>query len=169
MCFLNKYYRVDNEVVNVQLWDTAGQERFRAITSQYYRGISGCVIVYDVTRPNSFESVKVWLDEVRQGVGDATNIQYLLIGNKKDLVDEIVVPTSEGLKFAEQNHMAFMETSALDGTNCMKALQILMQDIHSVNSRNVLEGATPHKAHPTPDGLVLVDQPPQRKEDDCPC
>jgi len=168
--FFNKYYRVDNEIVNVQLWDTAGQERFRAITSQYYRGISGCVIVYDVTRPSSFESVKVWLEEVRQVVGDPgqSNIQYLLIGNKTDLVDEIVVPTSEGLKFAQQNQMAFMETSALDGSNCMKALQILMQDIHAVNSRNVLEGGqantTSHSA------AIRIDQPPpKQKEDDCPC
>jgi len=168
--FFNKYYRVDNEIVNVQLWDTAGQERFRAITSQYYRGISGCVIVYDVTRPATFESVKVWLEEVRQVVGDPgqSNIQYLLIGNKTDLVDEIVVPTQEGLKFAQQNQMAFMETSAMDGSNCMKALQILMQDIHAVNSRNVLEGkesnTTSHSA------AIRIDQPPPAKKDDeCQC
>jgi len=169
--FFNKYYRVDNEVVNVQLWDTAGQERFRAITSQYYRGISGCVIVYDVTRPSSFESVKVWLEEVRQVVGDPSqsNIQYLLVGNKKDLVDEIAVPTSEGLKFAKQNQMAFMETSALDGSNCMRALQVLMQDIHAVNSRNVLDGQG--GGHSSSGTAIRIDEPRgnKGKEDDCPC
>jgi len=170
--FFNKYYRVDNEVVNVQLWDTAGQERFRAITSQYYRGISGCVIVYDVTRPQSFESVKVWLEEVRQVVGDPgqSNIQYLLVGNKKDLVDEVVVPTSEGLKFAKQNQMAFMETSALDGSNCMRALQILMQDIHQVNSRNVLEGRETASSQSGSGGAIRIDDHrPPPKEDDCRC
>jgi len=170
--FFNKYYRVDNEIVNVQLWDTAGQERFRAITSQYYRGISGCVIVYDVTRPTSFEAVKVWLEEVRQVVGDPgqSNIQYLLIGNKTDLVDEIAVPTSEGLRFAQQNQLSFMETSALDGTNCMRALQNLMQDIHSIHARNPLE-ADAHTSTNSGGTAIRIDHGPgqQKKDDDCPC
>jgi len=133
----SRAYKVDGKVINVQIWDTAGQERFRSLASQYYRKADGVVVVYDMTRISSFDSIKGWLDQVEQFTGSPEEnlIQYLLIGNKKDLVEERVIRQDEALSFAKTKNMAFMETSAVEGTNCMKALQIIMQDIHEIQTK----------------------------------
>jgi Ras-related protein Rab-11A len=133
----SRAYMVDGKVINVQIWDTAGQERFRSLASQYYRKADGVVVVYDMTRISSFDSIKGWLDQVEQFTGSPEEnlIQYLLIGNKKDLVEERVIRQDEALSFAKTKNMAFMETSAVEGTNCMKALQIIMQDIHEIQTK----------------------------------
>jgi len=134
----SRSYRVGEKVINVQIWDTAGQERFRSLASQYYRKADGVVIVYDMTRPSSYESIKIWLDQVEQYTGSPEDnlIQYLLIGNKKDLVEERIIRQEEALALAKEKNMAYMETSALEGTNCMRALQIIMQDIHDIHTKN---------------------------------
>jgi len=136
--FKNKLYKIDGLIICVQLWDTAGQERFRSLAAQYYRKANGVVIVYDITRPGSYDSIKVWLDQVEAHSGNPEEnlIQYLLIGNKRDLEDERVIRTEDALAFAKSRNMAFMETSAREGTNCMRALQIIMQDIHAIQSAN---------------------------------
>ncbi|KAH0985750.1 hypothetical protein GBA52_012927 [Prunus armeniaca] len=81
--FATRSIRVDDKVVKAQIWDTAGQERYRAITSAYYRGAVGALLVYDVTRHVTFENVERWLKELRDHT-DA-NIVIMLVGNKGDL------------------------------------------------------------------------------------
>jgi small GTP-binding protein len=83
-------------------WDTAGQERFRTITSSYYRGAHGIIIVYDVTDQDSFNNVKQWLNEIDRYASD--NVNKLLVGNKSDLTANKVVPT-ETAKVSSPNFM----------------------------------------------------------------
>ena len=85
--FLTKEVMVDDRLVTMQIWDTAGQERFRTITSTYYRGTHGVIVVYDVTSGESFANVKRWLHEIDQNC-DVVN--RILVGNKNDDPDRKV-------------------------------------------------------------------------------
>lgn len=122
--FYSKIITQDNKNIKIQIWDTAGQERFKAITKSYYKGAKGAIIVYDITRRATFENVQEWFKDTKT-MGDNTYIVLMLIGNKCDLVNERQVSTEEGKKEAEMNGMAFMETSALDGTNITEAFELM--------------------------------------------
>ncbi|CAL9213931.1 unnamed protein product [Arabidopsis halleri] len=117
--FATKTTKVEGKVVKAQIWDTAGQERYRAITSAYYRGAVGALLIYDVTRHATFENAARWLRELR-GHTDP-NIVVMLIGNKCDLRHLVAVKTEEAKAFAERESLYFMETSALDATNVESA------------------------------------------------
>jgi len=100
--------------VKLQIWDTAGQERFRTITSTYYRGTHGVIVVYDVTNGESFANVKRWLNEIDQNC-DVVN--RVLVGNKDDEPDKKVVDSRDAKKFAEQSGIELFEASAKDNKN----------------------------------------------------
>lgn len=117
--FKIKTVELDGKTVKLQIWDTAGQERFRTITSSYYRGSHGIIIVYDVTDQDSFDGVKMWLQEIDRYA--TSTVLKLLVGNKCDLNDKRVVDFDVAKEFAEANQMPFLETSALDSTNVEKA------------------------------------------------
>mmetsp|Transcript_18378 Transcript_18378/g.43089 ORF Transcript_18378/g.43089 Transcript_18378/m.43089 type:complete len:206 (-) Transcript_18378:47-664(-) len=108
----------NRHTVKLQIWDTAGQERFRTITSAYYRGADGIIMVYDVTNPDSFAHVKDWLAEVNRYASDDTC--KLLIGNKNDRSDKSVT-TEQGARLAEELEMPFLEASARTAENVEKA------------------------------------------------
>lgn len=101
---------LDGKVVKLQIWDTAGQERFRTITSSYYRGANGIIVVYDVTDRESFANVKQWLHEIDRYASGS--VHKLLVGNKIDLEKKRVVSTQEGKEFADSIGIEFIETSA---------------------------------------------------------
>ncbi|KAE8707826.1 Ras-related protein RABA1g [Hibiscus syriacus] len=135
--FATRSIRVDDKVVKAQIWDTAGQERYRAITSAYYRGAVGALLVYDVTRHVTFENVERWLKELR-GHTDA-NIVIMLVGNKADLRHLRAVTTDDAEAFAERENTFFMETSALETTNVESAFTDVLKQIYRVASRKALE------------------------------
>ncbi|MBN3282238.1 RAB35 protein, partial [Polyodon spathula] len=105
---------INGEKVKLQIWDTAGQERFRTITSTYYRGTHGVIVVYDVTSAESFVNVKRWLHEINQNCDDVCRI---LVGNKNDDPQSKVVETNDAQKFAEQMGIHLFETSAKENLN----------------------------------------------------
>lgn len=105
---------IEGERVKLQIWDTAGQERFRTITSTYYRGTHGVIVVYDVTSGDSFANVKRWLHEIEQNC-DVVN--RILVGNKNDAPDRKVVLTEDAQRFADQMGIRLFETSAKDNIN----------------------------------------------------
>ncbi|KAI0226081.1 Rab GTPase ypt31, partial [Massospora cicadina] len=96
--FATRNVQVEGKSIKAQIWDTAGQERYRAITSAYYRGAVGALLVYDVTKHNTFENVNRWLKELRDHA--ESHIVILLVGNKCDLRHLRSVPTEEGKQFA---------------------------------------------------------------------
>lgn len=102
------------EKVKLQIWDTAGQERFRTITSTYYRGTHGVIVVYDVTSGESFANVKRWLHEIDQ---NCEVVNRILVGNKNDDPERKVVLTEDARRFAEQMGIRLFETSAKDNIN----------------------------------------------------
>ncbi|RSL99658.1 Ras-related protein Rab-11B [Fusarium oligoseptatum] len=119
--FATRSIQVDSKTIKAQIWDTAGQERYRAITSAYYRGAVGALLVYDISKHQTYENVTRWLKELRDHA-DA-NIVIMLVGNKSDLRHLRAVPTEEAKSFASENHLSFIETSALDASNVELAFQ----------------------------------------------
>ncbi|KAG2260974.1 hypothetical protein Bca52824_068053 [Brassica carinata] len=136
--FATRSVHVDEKIIKAQLWDTAGQERYRAITSAYYRGAVGALLVYDITRHVTFENVERWLKELRDHT-DAS-VVIMLVGNKADLRHLRAVPTEEARSFSERENMFFMETSALDATNVEQAFTHVLTQIYRVMSRKALDG-----------------------------
>lgn len=134
--FATRTLEVEGRSVKAQIWDTAGQERYRAITSAYYRGALGALLVYDVTKPTTFENVSRWLKELRDHA-DA-NIVIMLIGNKTDLKHLRGVATEDAQGYAEKEGLSFIETSALEATNVEKAFQTILSEIYRIISKKSL-------------------------------
>lgn len=111
--------------------------RYRAITSAYYRGAVGALLVYDVTRHSTFESVERWLRELRDHTDP--NIVVMLIGNKSDLRHLVAVSTEDGTSFAERESLYFMETSALESTNVDNAFTEVLTQIYRIVSKKSME------------------------------
>ena len=131
--FGTKNITLENNKIKLQIWDTAGQERYRSVTSAYYKGAKGAILVYDITRKATFENIDKWIPDLKNN-GDS-DIIIMLIGNKCDLENERQVSTSEGKEKAENYKIAFLETSAMDGTNIQRAFQELIEDVYK-NSHN---------------------------------
>ena len=131
--FATKNFTIDNNIVKAQIWDTAGQERYRSITSAYYKGAKGCLLVYDITRKPTFETIDKWISELKST--SESNITIILVGNKCDLENERKVTKEEGEEKAKFYNMAFIETSALNGTNLEKAFDELIKDVYKNNNQ----------------------------------
>ena len=118
---------LEGKTIKLQIWDTAGQERFRTITSSYYRGAHGIIIVYDITDKDSFTNVKQWLTEIDRYACE--NVNKLLVGNKSDLADKRRVSTDEAKAFADELGMKCLETSAKESTNVEQSFMVMAGEI----------------------------------------
>jgi small GTP-binding protein len=136
--FATKTLEIDSKTVKAQIWDTAGQERYRAITSAYYRGAIGALLLYDVSSALTFQSLTRWLQELRENA-DAS-ICVMLVGNKCDLQELRAVSTEEGIGFAKSENLLFIETSALDATNVQESFKRLITEIVNRLSKKELAG-----------------------------
>ena len=113
--------------IKLQIWDTAGQERFRTITSAYYRGADGIIMVYDVTNEESYEHVRDWLAEVNRYSSEGTC--KLLIGNKSDVEEKRKITFEDGQAFANELEMPFLETSAKTASNVENAFLAMATEL----------------------------------------
>lgn len=120
---------VDGKTIKLQIWDTAGQERFKTITSSYYKGAHGIIVVYDVTDKESFKNIDTWMNEVEKHASD--NVSRILVGNKSDLTDSRQVSTDEGKELSDQYNIRFMETSAKESANVEEAFTLMTKEIKS--------------------------------------
>ena len=136
--FATRSIPVDSKTVKAQIWDTAGQERYRAITSAYYRGALGALLVYDISKQVTFENVERWLNELRDHAD--SNIQIMLVGNKSDLKHLRAVSTEDAAAFAEKHGLSFIETSALESTNVEEAFQKILTEIYGASSKPTTRG-----------------------------
>ncbi|KAG9137764.1 hypothetical protein Leryth_019409 [Lithospermum erythrorhizon] len=176
--FQTKTLVIDQKTVKAQIWDTAGQERheqcniitlprcltnqevhingrYRAVTSAYYRGAVGAMLVYDLTKRQSFDHMARWLEELR-GHADK-NIVIMLIGNKCDLGSLRAVPIEDAQEFAERENLYFMETSALESTNVEDAFMTVLKEIYKIISKKTLNaGEISYGASPSLKGTNIV-------------
>ena len=129
--FGTKNFKIENNIVKVQIWDTAGQERYRSITNAYYKGAKGALLVYDITNKKSFDNLDRWISDLK--INGDEKISIVLLGNKSDLESQRVISTEEGKNKAELFKFAFMETSALNGSNIEKAFDELIKEVYKDN------------------------------------
>lgn len=128
---------IDGKQIKLQIWDTAGQEAFRSITRSYYRGAAGALLVYDITRRETFSHLTTWLDDARQHSN--SNMVIMLIGNKSDLDSRREVRKEEGETFARENGLIFMETSAKTASNVEEAFINTAREIHEKIQEGVFD------------------------------
>ena len=128
---------IDGRQVKLQIWDTAGQESFRSITRSYYRGAAGALLVYDITRRETFSQVDRWLTEARENASQ--NMVIMLIGNKLDLEHKRAVTKEEAMAFARTNKLIFLETSAKTAENVEKAFVQTATNIYNNIKKGVYD------------------------------
>ncbi|KAH3758008.1 ADP ribosylation factor [Pelomyxa schiedti] len=114
-----KIISLEKTQVKIQIWDTAGQESFRSITRSYYRGAAGALLVYDISRRETFNHISSWLEDARQHANPEMTV--MLIGNKSDKEGQREVTTAEGEAFAKEHGLLFIETSAKTSDNVQEA------------------------------------------------
>ncbi|OMJ82143.1 hypothetical protein SteCoe_17217 [Stentor coeruleus] len=131
--FGSKIIDAEGIKIKLQIWDTAGSESFKSITRSYYRSAAGALLVYDITRKDSFNHLSEWLNEAR--FNGNPSMAITLVGNKYDLEDSRVISYEEGLRYAKDNNLGFLETSALSGHNVNQAFvdtaQAIIEKINS--------------------------------------
>ena len=163
--FATRSIQHDNKVIRAQIWDTAGQERYRAITNAYYRGAVGALVVYDITKENTFKSIERWLSELKDNADP--KIVIMIIGNKADLSQTREIEESTAKEFCQNQKLFFFETSALDGTNVENAFKSLLIEIYKQNSSNVDDGSDMNAA--AKPEVVSIDQGKEGKSGEKKC
>ncbi|KYQ93403.1 Rab GTPase [Tieghemostelium lacteum] len=141
---------VEGKRYTLQIWDTAGQERFRTITSSFYRGAHGIIIVYDVTDQSSFNNVKLWMNEIQRYA--VVGVSKVLVGNKTDQSDRSVVASAAASQYAMSIGVPFVEASAKSGQNVEQVFQTIANEIYKSNL-----------AVPRGDTKISIN-PPQKKK-----
>lgn len=128
---------IEGKQIKLQIWDTAGQESFRSITRSYYRGAAGALLVYDITRRETFQHLTTWLEDARHHSN--ANMVIMLIGNKTDLEAKRVVTREEGEQFAREHNLVFMETSAKTAANVEEAFVNTAKSIYDRIQQGTLD------------------------------
>uniref|UniRef100_A0A8C8G576 Ras-related protein Rab-7a n=1 Tax=Oncorhynchus tshawytscha TaxID=74940 RepID=A0A8C8G576_ONCTS len=163
--FLTKEVMVDDRLVTMQIWDTAGQERFQSLGVAFYRGADCCVLVYDVTAPNTFKTLDSWRDEflIQASPRDPDNFPFVVLGNKIDLENRQVGVTTKRAQAwcASKNNIPYFETSAKEAINVDQAFQTI--------ARNALKQESEVETYDFPDQIKLRDDRSSSSSDGCSC
>ncbi|XP_071324496.1 RAB11a, member RAS oncogene family, like [Trachinotus anak] len=157
--FATRSIQVEGKTIKAQIWDTAGQERYRAITSAYYRGAVGALLVYDIAKHLTYENAERWLKELQDHAD--SNIVIMLVGNKSDLRHLRAVPTDEARAFAEKHGLSFLETSALDSSNVELAFQTILTAIYNIVSQRQMSGRSDSDFSPASNVVPITVEPTQ--------
>jgi Ras-related protein Rab-8A len=158
--FKIKNIDIEGTKIKLQIWDTAGQERFRTITTSYFRGAQGILLVYDVTDRRSFESIRNWISQIQQHAD--VHVNKILVGNKCDMLDEKVVSTEEGDKLAKEFGIQFFECSAKNDINVDDSFVNIAKD---VKTRLIADGQGGPSQKPA--GVSLNQNPQGRIKPGC--
>jgi len=128
--YQKKSVTIDNRNINVEIWDTAGQEKFKKITSQYYNGADGIILIFDITNKESFEKISFWIQDLSNKI-DLDNTCLILIGNKTDLKDQRKVSVEEAQKYAAQYNIEYYEVSALKNVGIIEMMEFFIKKCYN--------------------------------------
>ena len=135
MDYIIKNYELgDDRIIKLYIWDTAGQDRFRSITSNYYKGADGIILIYDITKRDTFNSVRNWINNIKEEA--PAKVVLVLIGNKVDDEENRKVPKSEGEDIANEYNLPFFECSAKADINVTQTFDVLIKKIVEINPKN---------------------------------
>uniref|UniRef100_H3AWB0 Ras-related protein SEC4 n=1 Tax=Latimeria chalumnae TaxID=7897 RepID=H3AWB0_LATCH len=132
---------LDGKKIKLQIWDTAGQERFRTITTAYYRGAMGIMLVYDITNEKSFDNIKNWIRNIEEHA--SSDVERMILGNKCDMNEKRQVSKERGEKLAIDYGIKFLETSAKSSINVEQAFFTLAGDIMTKLNRKMNDSNSP--------------------------
>jgi len=121
--YMDKIIDYNKFKIKLQIWDTSGEEKFRTITKNFYRNADGLLVVFDLTKKESYDHIRSWINEAKE---NNDKLKTILIGNKLDLKDERIVTIDVAKQFAEKNNLKYIETSAKDGTNINESFQAII-------------------------------------------
>ena len=133
-------YLIDGDSIHAQIWDTAGQEKYNTLTSSYYKGAKGALVVYDVTQKATFDQVERYVNELKDN--SDKNVFFALVGNKCDLEGNRMILKEEGEKLAQKLKIAFFEVSAKTGVGIENLFKYLIDGVYKKNSREFKSVAT---------------------------
>lgn len=144
--------------------DTAGQERYRSLTTSFFRDAMGFLLVFDLTKESSFINVRHWIEEI-QSNAYSENVDLILVGNKSDLEAERVISKVQALELAEQNHIRYIETSALENRNVEDSVKLLLETVmNNLETNDYFPQPNHHIPRPTNDiPMDLTENPPPKK------
>ena len=180
MDFLTCNLKSDDKIFKLRLWDTAGSEKFRSITKGYYSNTCCALIVYDITNQNSFDSVKQWIEDVKNYADKDTHL--VLVGNKIDLKDQRKISKEDGQNLATQNGMDFYESSALTGENINNIFEGICKYVNQkidegkidlndpsngISASEIEEGMKIHKTMSFAENANIILQVPKKKKCGC--
>ena len=180
MDFLTCNLKSDDKIFKLRLWDTAGSEKFRSITKGYYSNTCCALIVYDITNQNSFDSVKQWIEDVKNYADKDTHL--VLVGNKIDLKDQRKISKEDGQNLATQNGMDFYESSALTGENINNIFEGICKYVNQkidegkidlndpsngISVSEIEEGVKIHKTMSFAENANIILQVPKKKKCGC--
>ena len=163
--FGSRMIRMEDKDIKLQIWDTAGQESFRSITRSYYRGAAGALLVYDITRRDTFTHLSNWLQDAREN-GNADMV-ITLVANKTDLDSRRTVSTEEGQKFARDNNLIFVEASAKNSTNVEQAFEFTAQAIFQKVKEGSLDITSETCGVRMGNNTTTINRTPQQNKKDC--
>ncbi|XP_074035853.1 RAS oncogene family member Rab8 [Leptinotarsa decemlineata] len=136
---------LDGKKIKLQIWDTAGQERFRTITTAYYRGAMGIMLVYDITNEKSFENIKNWIRNIEENA--SADVEKMLLGNKCELEEKRQVSKERGEQLAIEYGIKFIETSAKASIRVEDAFFTLARDIKAKMEKKLEASNPPRGTH----------------------
>ena len=180
MDFLTCNLKSDDKIFKLRLWDTAGSEKFRSITKGYYSNTCCALIVYDITNQNSFDSVKHWIEDVKNYADKDTHL--VLVGNKIDLKDQRKISKEDGQNLATQYGMDFYESSALTGENINNIFEGICKYVNQkidegkidlndpsngISVSEIEEGMKIHKTMSFAENANIILQVPKKKKCGC--
>ena len=129
----SKDFQIEDDSVHAQIWDTAGQEKYNTLTSSYYKGAKGALIVYDVTQKTTFDKIERYIDELKDNADK--NVFMVLVGNKSDLEGNRMILKEEGEQLATKLKIGFFEVSAKTGVGIENLFKYLIDGVYKKNNR----------------------------------
>ena len=126
--FLTKNVFLEDKTIRLIMWDTAGQERFKSLIPSYLKNAHSIILTFDITSKNSFNSLNKWLEDIKNNVQDSVFI--VLCGNKIDLNNKRQVNFEDAQKFAKDNDLVYIETSAITGDGIKKLFDLITKSFY---------------------------------------